>query len=80
MALLASYYSCTYNSQSQALLPYDERRCYFVDYLQQADMESNGKSVNIAGGPVNYQTGVVLCGGVGTNGQHAFHQLLHQGH
>ncbi|MFV9931644.1 MAG: glucose-6-phosphate isomerase [Francisella endosymbiont of Hyalomma asiaticum] len=79
MALLASYYSCAYNSQSQALLPYDERLCYFVDYLQQADMESNGKSVNLAGEAINYQTGVVLWGGVGTNGQHAFHQLLHQG-
>ncbi|MDE5018853.1 glucose-6-phosphate isomerase, partial [Francisella tularensis subsp. holarctica] len=60
-------------------LPYDERLCYFVYYLQQADMESNGKSVNISGGTVNYKTGVVLLGGVGTNGQHAFHQLLHQG-
>ncbi|MEY8673441.1 glucose-6-phosphate isomerase [Francisella philomiragia] len=79
MGLLASYYSCAYQSQSQALLPYDERLCYFVDYLQQADMESNGKSVNIAGEGVDYQTGVVLWGGVGTNGQHAFHQLLHQG-
>ncbi|MBK2095315.1 glucose-6-phosphate isomerase [Francisella philomiragia] len=79
MGLLASYYSCAYQSQSQALLPYDERLCYFVDYLQQADMESNGKSVNIAGESVDYQTGVVLWGGVGTNGQHAFHQLLHQG-
>ncbi|MEY8703334.1 glucose-6-phosphate isomerase [Francisella philomiragia] len=79
MGLLASYYSCAYQSQSQALLPYDERLCYFVDYLQQADMESNGKSVNLAGESVDYQTGVVLWGGVGTNGQHAFHQLLHQG-
>ncbi|ASG68011.1 glucose-6-phosphate isomerase [Francisella halioticida] len=79
MGLLASYYSCAYNSQSQALLPYDERLCYFVDYLQQADMESNGKSVNLLGQTVDYQTGVVVWGGVGTNGQHAFHQLLHQG-
>ncbi|GAB4224157.1 MAG: glucose-6-phosphate isomerase [Francisella sp.] len=79
MALLSSYYNGVYNSQSQALLPYDERLCYFVDYLQQADMESNGKSVNLAGKFVDYKTGVVLWGGVGTNGQHAFHQLLHQG-
>ena len=79
MALLASYYSCGYSSQSQALLPYDNRLCYFVDYLQQADMESNGKSVSVSGENVNYQTGAVLWGGVGTNGQHAFHQLLHQG-
>lgn len=50
-----------------------------MDYLQQADMESNGKSVNLAGETVDYQTATVLWGGVGTNGQHAFHQLLHQG-
>ncbi|AJC49245.1 glucose-6-phosphate isomerase [Allofrancisella guangzhouensis] len=79
MALLASYYSCVYNSQTQALLPYDDRLSFFVDYLQQADMESNGKSVDLAGNTVNYQTGSILWGGVGTNGQHAFHQLLHQG-
>jgi glucose-6-phosphate isomerase len=79
MALLGVLYSNYYNSQSQALLPYDNRLGYFVDYLQQADMESNGKSVNFAGETVSYQTGVVLWGGVGTNGQHAFHQLLHQG-
>ncbi|KEI34575.1 glucose-6-phosphate isomerase [Francisella sp. W12-1067] len=79
MALLASYYSCVYNSQSQALLPYDDRLGFFVDYLQQADMESNGKSVDLTGNTVNYQTGSILWGGVGTNGQHAFHQLLHQG-
>ncbi|MFT5950019.1 MAG: glucose-6-phosphate isomerase [Francisella sp.] len=79
MALLANYYSATEGSQSQALLPYDNRLCYFVDYLQQADMESNGKLVNLSGDKVDYQTGAILWGGVGTNGQHAFHQLLHQG-
>lgn len=79
MALLTNFYGCEYNAQSQALLPYDERLCYFMDYLQQADMESNGKSVNLAGETVDYQTATVLWGGVGTNGQHAFHQLLHQG-
>ncbi len=66
MALLANYYSCTENSQSQALLPYDNRLSYFVDYLQQADMESNGKSVNLSGDKVDYQTGAILWGGVGT--------------
>lgn len=79
MAVLANYYTAVAANQSQALLPYDDRLCYFVDYLQQADMESNGKSVNLAGEKVNYQTGAILWGGVGTNGQHAFHQLLHQG-
>lgn len=79
MALLTNFYGCEYNAQSQALLPYDERLCYFMDYLQQADMESNGKSVNLDGETVDYQTATVLWGGVGTNGQHAFHQLLHQG-
>ncbi len=79
MALLANYYSAVYEAQSQALLPYDNRLSYFIDYLQQADMESNGKSVNIFGDKVDYQTGAILWGGVGTNGQHAFHQLLHQG-
>ena len=79
MALLANYYSAIDGAQSQALLPYDNRLSYFVDYLQQADMESNGKSVNLSGDKVDYQTGAILWGGVGTNGQHAFHQLLHQG-
>ena len=79
MALLANYYSAVDGSQSQALLPYDNRLSYFVDYLQQADMESNGKSVNLSGNKVDYQTGAILWGGIGTNGQHAFHQLLHQG-
>ena len=79
MGLLTNYYVDKFDAQSQALLPYDERLCYFVDYLQQADMESNGKSVNMSGEPVDYKTGIVLWGGVGTNGQHAFHQLLHQG-
>jgi len=79
MALLANYYSAVDGGQSQALLPYDNRLSYFVDYLQQADMESNGKSVNLSGDKVDYQTGAILWGGVGTNGQHAFHQLLHQG-
>ena len=79
MALLANYYSALQSAQSQALLPYDNRLCYFVDYLQQADMESNGKSVDLSGDKVDYQTGAILWGGVGTNGQHAFHQLLHQG-
>ncbi|MFC4892582.1 glucose-6-phosphate isomerase [Pseudofrancisella aestuarii] len=79
-ALLGTLYTNYYDAQTQTLLPYDNRLCYLVDYLQQADMESNGKSVNLEGHCIkNYQTGAVLWGGVGTNGQHAFHQLLHQG-
>ena len=79
MGLISLWYSNFFNTQSQVILSYDERLRFFPDYLQQADMESNGKSYNFAGQNVDYQTGVVLWGGIGTNGQHAFHQLLHQG-
>ncbi len=79
LALIAILYSNFYHTQSQAILAYDDRLCYLVDYLQQADMESNGKSCKKNGKLSHNQTGVVLWGGVGTNGQHAFHQLLHQG-
>ena len=79
LALLSVLYSNCHHTQSQAILPYDEHLCYLVDYLQQADMESNGKSCDKNGKVSEVQTGVVLWGGVGTNGQHAFHQLLHQG-
>lgn len=66
-------------AESHAILPYDQTLELLPAYLQQADMESNGKRVTRAGHFVDYQTGVALWGGVGTNGQHAFHQLLHQG-
>ncbi len=79
IALIATLYSDFYYTQSQAILAYDERLRHLVDYLQQADMESNGKSCKKDGSLSSEQTGVVLWGGVGTNGQHAFHQLLHQG-
>ena len=79
MGLIATFYSNFHQTQSQVILPYDGRLCYLVDYLQQADMESNGKSINKQGEKVDYQTGTVIWGNVGTNGQHAFHQLLHQG-
>ena len=79
LALVATLYSDFYHTQSQAILAYDERLRHLVDYLQQADMESNGKSCKKDGSLSHEQTGVVLWGGVGTNGQHAFHQLLHQG-
>ncbi|WP_440616467.1 glucose-6-phosphate isomerase [Cysteiniphilum sp. 6C5] len=79
VALIATLYSDFYHTQSQAILAYDERLRHLVDYLQQADMESNGKSCKKDGSLSPEQTGVVLWGGIGTNGQHAFHQLLHQG-
>lgn len=66
-------YPCT------AVLPYSQALCRFPAHLQQADMESNGKSVNRFGEPVNYVTGPVIFGEPGTNGQHSFYQLLHQG-
>ncbi|MCF6808308.1 glucose-6-phosphate isomerase [Thiotrichales bacterium 19S9-12] len=79
LALIEIFYSNLNQTQSKAVLPYDDRLCYLTDYLQQADMESNGKSCATDGNSVNQTTGSVLWGGVGTNGQHAFHQLLHQG-
>ena len=79
LALISILYSNFYGSQSQALIVYDERLKYLIDYLQQADMESNGKLCKRDGKISDLQTGNVLWGGVGTDGQHAFHQLLHQG-
>jgi glucose-6-phosphate isomerase len=64
---------------NHAVLPYDERLALLPDYLQQLEMESNGKSVQLDGSPVGVHTMAILWGNVGTNGQHAFHQLLHQG-
>ncbi|MES9927538.1 MAG: glucose-6-phosphate isomerase, partial [Candidatus Thiodiazotropha sp. 6PDIVS] len=64
---------------SQAILPYDQFLRYLPDYLQQADMESNGKRVTRLGRPVEYATGPVIWGAAGTDGQHAFYQLIHQG-
>jgi glucose-6-phosphate isomerase len=66
-------------AQSEAILPYDQYLNRFAAYFQQGNMESNGKSVTKAGQPVSYQTGPVIWGEPGTNGQHAFYQLLHQG-
>lgn len=79
LALLGVWYVNFFGCQTQAVLPYDEHLQLLPNYLQQADMESNGKSVKREGAPVTYATGPVIWGGVGTNGQHAFHQLLHQG-
>ncbi len=79
MALLGFWYRHFWQASTHAVLPYDHYLRFFPDYLQQLDMESNGKHVNHAGEDVPYETGSVLWGSVGTNGQHSFHQLLHQG-
>ncbi len=79
LALLGVWYNNFHNVATQALLPYDQTLEYFVSYFQQADMESNGKRVDRDGVAVDYATGPILWGGTGTNGQHAFFQLIHQG-
>ncbi|WP_455217732.1 glucose-6-phosphate isomerase [Kaarinaea lacus] len=79
MALLGVWYNNFFKAQTHAILPYDEHMRSFPAYLQQADMESNGKSVDREGNPVNYETGPILFGEIGIKGQHAFYQLLHQG-
>lgn len=79
LALLGIWHTDYFNAQSQALICYDQNLELFPDYLQQLDMESNGKSVRCDGDRVDYATGAILWGGVGTNTQHSFHQLLHQG-
>lgn len=79
MALLGIWYNNFLDSQTHAVLPYSEYLKFFPSYLQQADMESNGKSVDKEGQEIKYQTGPVIWGECGTNGQHAFYQLIHQG-
>ncbi|MCA6060153.1 glucose-6-phosphate isomerase [Thalassolituus sp. ST750PaO-4] len=79
MALLGIWYVNFFGVNSHAILPYDHYLRTLPAHLQQLDMESNGKSVTADGYQVDYQTGPIIWGGVGTNGQHAFHQLLHQG-
>jgi glucose-6-phosphate isomerase len=79
MALLGLWYNNFFDAQSLAVLPYDHYLTYFSAYLQQLDMESNGKHITIKGETVDYQTGPVIWGQPGTNGQHAFYQLIHQG-
>jgi glucose-6-phosphate isomerase len=79
MGLLGVWYNNFWGTESHAVLPYDQYLAYFADYLQQADMESNGKGVTRAGEPVTWQTGPIVWGQPGTGGQHAFYQLIHQG-
>jgi len=79
LGLISTWYSNFFGAQSEAILPYDQYLHRFPAYFQQANMESNGKSVNKTGDLVKYTTGAVIWGEPGTNGQHAFYQLLHQG-
>lgn len=79
LALLGIWYNNFFGAASEAILPYDQYMHRFAAYFQQGNMESNGKSVDRTGEPVTYQTGPVIWGEPGTNGQHAFYQLIHQG-
>jgi glucose-6-phosphate isomerase len=79
MGLLGIWYNNFFNSQTHAVLPYDQYLCRFSAYLQQAEMESNGKRTTQQGEIVDYSTGSIVWGEPGTNGQHSFFQLLHQG-
>ncbi|MGV9002703.1 glucose-6-phosphate isomerase [Flavobacterium sp.] len=79
LALLSIWYNNFYGAESEAIIPYTHYLQKLAPYLQQGIMESNGKSVDRTGDPVNYQTGTIIWGEPGTNAQHAFFQLLHQG-
>jgi glucose-6-phosphate isomerase len=79
LALIGIWYNNFFGAASEAILPYDQYLHRFAAYFQQGNMESNGKSVDRNGEPVTYQTGPVIWGEPGTNGQHAFYQLIHQG-
>ncbi|EJM88555.1 glucose-6-phosphate isomerase [Pseudomonas sp. GM60] len=79
LAMLGIWYRNFWDAQAHAFLPYDHYLRNFVKHLQQMDMESSGKSIRQDGSPVSCGTGPVIWGGVGCNGQHAYHQLLHQG-
>lgn len=79
MAVLGVWYNNFFGAESHAILPYDQYLHRFAAYFQQGDMESNGKYVDRNGNRVNYQTGPIIWGEPGTNGQHAFYQLIHQG-
>jgi glucose-6-phosphate isomerase len=79
LGLLGVWYNNFFGAETHAVLPYDQYMHRFAAHLQQLDMESNGKSVDNLGRRVTYQTGPVVWGEPGTNGQHAFYQLIHQG-
>jgi len=79
LALIGIWYNNFFGAETEAILPYDQYLHRFAAYFQQGNMESNGKSVDRSGIPVSYQTGPIVWGEPGTNGQHAFYQLIHQG-
>ncbi|MCG6391470.1 glucose-6-phosphate isomerase [Vibrio fluvialis] len=79
LALIGIWYNNFHGAESEAILPYDQYMHRFAAYFQQGNMESNGKFVDRDGNPVTYQTGPIIWGEPGTNGQHAFYQLIHQG-
>jgi glucose-6-phosphate isomerase len=79
MALIGTWYTNFFGAQTEAILPYDQYMHRFAAYFQQGNMESNGKNVDRNGTTVSYSTGPVIWGEPGTNGQHAFYQLIHQG-
>src|SRR5690606_25346139 len=79
LGLIGTWYGSFFGAPSHAVLPYDRRLAQLPAFLQQLDMESNGKRVMRDGEAVDYPTGPIVWGGVGTDGQHAFFQLLHQG-
>lgn len=79
LALIGIWYNNFFGAASEAILPYDQYLHRFAAYFQQGNMESNGKSIDRDGQPVTYQTGPIIWGEPGTNGQHAFYQLIHQG-
>ncbi len=79
LALIGVWYNNFFGAETEAILPYDQYMHRFPAYFQQGNMESNGKSVDRNGRRVGYQTGPIIWGEPGTNGQHAFYQLIHQG-
>ena len=79
LALLSIWYNNFFKAESEAVIPYSQYLNQFATYLQQGIMESNGKSIDRNGNPINYQTGTLIWGEPGTNSQHAFFQLIHQG-
>ena len=79
LGLIGIWYDNFFGAETVAILPYDQYLARLTDYLQQLDMESNGKSVTLEGEPVGWQTGPIVWGQPGTNGQHAYYQLIHQG-
>lgn len=79
LGLIGAWYQIYFHTTSHAILPYEQYLRTFPDHLQQLDMESNGKHISRSGEALTYNTGPIIWGGIGCNGQHAYHQLLHQG-